>query len=203
MDHHAPGGTANPCPRGTMVRDVIVAKAIEDLEPALALDLGCGTGANTIMLARAGWDATGLDASPGAIRLATDAARTAGVDARFITSDILEWQPDQLYDLVILTYTLPGGGRSHQVMAAALRALSPGGTLIAVEWDHSMAERWGLDDDAFPSPADLASMVPGMVVETAESRSVSLMASSDSGPCEDCESTVIAYLRARKPEETG
>jgi hypothetical protein len=86
-------------------------------------------------------------------------------------------------------------------MAAALRALAPGGTLIAVEWDHSMTERWGLDDDAFPSPSDLASMVPGMIVETAESRRVSHMASSDA--CADCESTMIAYLRARKPEDAG
>jgi SAM-dependent methyltransferase len=199
MDHHAPGNPGHPRPQGGMVRDVIIARAIEDLEPGTALDLGCGTGANTIMLARAGWDPTGLDASPGAIRLASDAAKTAGVDARFITADILEWEPDRLYDLVILTYALPGGGRSHKVMAAALRALAPGGTLIAVEWDHSMTERWGLDDDAFPSPADLASMVPGMIVETAESRSVSLMADSDA--CADCASTVIAYLRARKPNE--
>lgn len=202
MDHHAPGDTAHPRPRGGMVRDVIVAKAIEDLAPGRALDIGCGTGANTIMLARAGWSVTGLDASPGAIRLATDAAETAGIDARFVTADILEWDPDRLFDLVILTYTLPGGGRSHQVMAAALDALAPGGTLIAVEWDHSMAERWKLDDDAFPSPADLASMVPGMIVETAESRSVSLMANTnDNETCEDCDSTVIAYLRARKPHD--
>ena len=201
MDHHAPGDTAHPRPQGGMVRDVIVARAIEGLVPGSALDLGCCTGANTIMLARAGWKVTGLDASPGAIRLATDAAQTAGVDAAFITADILEWEPDRQYDLVILTYALPGGARSHQVMAVAIRALAPGGTLIAVEWDHSMAERWGLDDDAFPSPADLASMVPGMIVETAESRSVSLMASSESEGCEDCDSTVIAYLRARKPDD--
>ncbi len=201
MDHHAPGDPDHPRSQGGMVRDVIVAKAIENLEPGAALDLGCGTGANTIMLARAGWDATGLDASPGVIRLATDAAQSAGVDARFITADILEWEPDRLYDLVTLTYALPGGGRSHQVMAAALRALAPGGTLIAVEWDHSMAERWQLDDDAFPSPADLASMVPGMIVETAESRSMSQIADGDT--CQDCGSTVIAYLRARKPQDGG
>lgn len=199
MNQPPPGEPGHPRPRSGMVRDVVIARAIEDLEPGSALDLGCGTGANTIMLARAGWDATGLDASAGAIRLATDAAREAGVDARFITADILEWEPDRQYDLVILTYTLPGGGRSHRVMGTAIRALKPGGTLIAVEWDHSMTERWNLDPDAFPSPADLASMVPGLTIETAESRTVSLMV--DNGTCEDCESTVIAYLRARKPDE--
>jgi SAM-dependent methyltransferase len=182
-----------------VVRDVIIAKAIENLVPGTALDLGCGTGANTLMLARAGWDATGIDASAGVIRLATDAAREAGLEVRFITADILGWEPDRQYDLVILTYALPGGGRSHKVMGVAIRALKPGGTLIAVEWDHSMAERWNLDPDAFPAPADLASMVPGLTIETAESRTMSQMTDRDT--CEDCDATVIAYLRARKPED--
>jgi SAM-dependent methyltransferase len=184
-----------------MVRDVIVASAIERLTPGTALDLGCGTGANTLMLARAGWDATGVDASPGAIRLATSASRDAGIDARFLIADILTWDPDRQYDLVILTYALPGGGRSHKVMGVAIRALRPGGTLIAVEWDHSMTERWNLDPDAFPSPADLASMVPGLTIEKAESRTVSLMANGET--CENCDDTVIAYLRARKPDNAS
>lgn len=201
MTQPSAGQPGHPRPRTGMVRDVVVAKSIENLEPGTALDLGCGTGVNAIMLAQAGWDVTGIDASPGAIRLATDAAREAGVDVRFITADILEWEPDRQYDLVVLTYALPGGGRSHQVMAVAIRALKPGGTLIAVEWDHSMTERWNLDPDAFPSPADLASMVPGMIVETAESRTVSHM--SDAEVCEDCDTTVIAYLRARKPASAG
>ncbi|MFF3573414.1 class I SAM-dependent methyltransferase [Nocardia jiangxiensis] len=53
-----------------------------------ALDLGCGTGRHAIELARRGWQVTGVDIVPKAIRLATRRARAAGVDARFLKGDI-------------------------------------------------------------------------------------------------------------------
>jgi SAM-dependent methyltransferase len=183
-----------------MVRDVVVAKAIEDLRPGTALDLGCGTGANTLMLARGGWQATGVDISAGAIRLAQGAAREAGLNTRFITADILTWEPDTQYDLVLVTYALPGGARSHTVMGIAIRALKPGGTLIAVEWDHSMAERWNMDPDDLPSPSDLATMVPGLVIEAAESRTIADMLRDD--PDHAGVDATIAYLRAHRPHDT-
>jgi SAM-dependent methyltransferase len=188
-----------PLRSGHMVRDVVVAKAIDDLAPGTALDLGCGTGANTLMLAGKGWEATGVDISAGAIRLARDAARGASLDARFIIADIIKWRPDQQYDLVILTYALPGGAKSHTVMHNAIRALKPGGTLIAVEWDHSMAERWNVNPDDLPSPSDLASMVPGLVIEAAESRTIADMLRDD--PHHRGDDATIVYLRAHKPRD--
>jgi SAM-dependent methyltransferase len=180
-----------------MVRDVLVAKAIEDLTPGAAVDLGCGTGATALMLARQGWEVTGVDLSPGAIRLATAAARDAGLDARFITADITTWEPDRHYDLATLTYALPGGARSHTVMGTAIRALRPGGTLIAVEWDHSMAERWNMNPDDLPSPSDLAAMVPGLAIEAAESRAIGdlLRDHPEFGTVD----TKVVFFRARKP----
>lgn len=183
-----------------MVRDVVIARTAEALEPGTALDLGCGIGSNTIMLARLGWQATGIDISAEAIREARAAAREAGLDARFLVADILTWEPDRQYDLVISTYSLPGGAESHRFMATAIAALKPGGTLIAVEWDHSMTERWGLDEDELPSPADIAAMVPGLVIESAESRVFSDLLRGDERES-DIDAT-IAYLRARKPTET-
>ncbi|MFE3256580.1 class I SAM-dependent methyltransferase [Nocardia sp. NPDC059091] len=53
-----------------------------------ALDLGCGTGGHAVELARRGWQVTGVDIVPKAIRLATRRARAAGVDARFLEGDI-------------------------------------------------------------------------------------------------------------------
>ncbi|MCI0549341.1 MAG: methyltransferase domain-containing protein [Anaerolineae bacterium] len=43
---------------------------IEKHTPARAIDIGCGTGTNVITLARAGWQVTGVDFAPRAIRLA-------------------------------------------------------------------------------------------------------------------------------------
>lgn len=185
-------------PHRGMVRDVIVRNVITEMPPGRALDLGCGDGTNTLMLARHGWSATGIDISESAIDNARAAAEEAGVEARFIHADMLEWEPDQEYNLVIATYSLPGGADSHKAMRTGIRALRPGGILIAVDWDHSMAERWGLETDDLPSPSDLAAMVPGLTIEAAESRTIAdLKLSGDHEPID----ATIAYLRALKPEQ--
>jgi SAM-dependent methyltransferase len=53
-----------------------------------ALDLGCGTGRFSIDLARRGWQVTGVDLVPKAVRIARERAREAGVDVRFIEADV-------------------------------------------------------------------------------------------------------------------
>lgn len=52
-----------------------------------ALDLGCGTSTNVVYLAQHGWEATGVDFSATAIRLARKSA--AGiVGTRFVEGDV-------------------------------------------------------------------------------------------------------------------
>jgi len=54
-----------------------------------AIDLGCGTGANTVFLAQRGWETTGVDFSPIALEKAEARARDAGVtDISFIKGDL-------------------------------------------------------------------------------------------------------------------
>jgi SAM-dependent methyltransferase len=55
--------------------------------PGKALDMGCGTGTNVITLAKHGWEATGIDFIPKAIRIAERKGKKAGVSARFFVSD--------------------------------------------------------------------------------------------------------------------
>jgi len=55
-----------------------------------ALDLGCGTGANAITLARNGWRVTGVDFVPSAIRKARRKAASAGLAIDFITADVTD-----------------------------------------------------------------------------------------------------------------
>src|SRR5260370_14518015 len=58
------------------------------LEPGKALDLGCGTGTNSIYLARHGWETTGVDFVPRAIAQARRKAAAAGASPRFLVGDV-------------------------------------------------------------------------------------------------------------------
>jgi SAM-dependent methyltransferase len=68
-----------------------VVEAIEGpngLSPGRALDLGCGTGTNSLYLARHGWQVVGVDFAARAIRIARRKARQAGVTADFYVADV-------------------------------------------------------------------------------------------------------------------
>ena len=54
------------------------------------LDAGCGTGEHALMGAALGLDATGIDGSPRAIRLARSKAAQRGIDVRFLIADALD-----------------------------------------------------------------------------------------------------------------
>lgn len=53
-----------------------------------AIDLGCGTGTNVITLARAGWQVTGVDFAPRAIRIAGKKVKQAGIQADLCVGDV-------------------------------------------------------------------------------------------------------------------
>ena len=71
-------------------REVQEAFQAGDIPPGAALDLGCGTGTNTIFMAKQGRQAIGLDFVPEAIKKARGKAQQAGVNgrARFQVSDV-------------------------------------------------------------------------------------------------------------------
>ena len=55
-----------------------------------ALDLGCGTGTNVISLAQNGWQVTGVDFIPKAIRIAKRKAKQARVNADLRVGDVTD-----------------------------------------------------------------------------------------------------------------
>ena len=68
-----------------------VVEAIEDphgLPPGRALDLGCGTGTNSLYLARHGWQVAGVDFAAPAIRIARRKTRQAGLTVDFYVADV-------------------------------------------------------------------------------------------------------------------
>lgn len=53
-----------------------------------ALDLGCGSGIWAVELARRGWQVTGVDFVPRAVRRARERAQEAGVELRLVEGDV-------------------------------------------------------------------------------------------------------------------
>jgi len=60
----------------------------ERLPAAKALDLGCGTGTNSIYLAQHGWETTGIDFVPRAVAMARRKAESARVSPRLLVGDV-------------------------------------------------------------------------------------------------------------------
>jgi ubiquinone/menaquinone biosynthesis C-methylase UbiE len=60
---------------------------IEKHAPGMAIDIGCGTGTNVITLAQAGWQVTGVDFAPHAIKIAKRKVRKAGAQAELLVRD--------------------------------------------------------------------------------------------------------------------
>ena len=80
----------NP-PWDTGITPPEVVEAVEGpqaLKPARALDLGCGTGTNSLYLARHGWSVVGVDLAAAAVRRARRKARQTRLPVDFYTADV-------------------------------------------------------------------------------------------------------------------
>jgi 16S rRNA (cytosine967-C5)-methyltransferase len=137
------------------VQDAAAAMAVRLLAPQpgeSVLDLCAAPGGKTLQLAAAGADVTALDISgPRLNRLQQNLDRT-GLAAKIVTADALHWQPDTLFDAVLLDAPCSATGtiRRHpdlpfvkdgselvalallqtQMIDRALGFLKPGGRLI-------------------------------------------------------------------------
>jgi SAM-dependent methyltransferase len=72
------------------------------LQPGRAIDLGCGTGANSVFLAQYGFEVTGIDFAPAALDKARILAEATGVNVRFLEDDLTALRhPLGTFDLLL------------------------------------------------------------------------------------------------------
>lgn len=110
--------------------------ALQTLRPGLALDAGCGHGAEALWLAARGWRVTGADFSTTALTHARSTAESIGPDlagrTEWVEADLAAWspQPDR-YDLVTCVYVHMSGSVEETVERLA-SGVAPGGQLLLV-----------------------------------------------------------------------
>ncbi|MBS6518393.1 MAG: class I SAM-dependent methyltransferase [Clostridium sp.] len=64
----------------------------EGIDDGLVLDLGCGTGSLTEILAREGYDMTGIDLSPDMLQIAMEKRMESGRDILYLNQDMREFE---------------------------------------------------------------------------------------------------------------
>jgi SAM-dependent methyltransferase len=116
----------------------LFAREEADREPPYgpALDLGCGSGIWAVTLAARGWDVTGVDAVPKALRRARARAREAGVEVRLLRGDVTalaEAGVGSGYRLLVdfgCFHDALSDAQRRQEGRAATAAAKPGATLL-------------------------------------------------------------------------
>jgi SAM-dependent methyltransferase len=105
-----------------------------------ALDLGCGSGFFAVVLARRGWQVTGVDNVPKALRRARERVREAGVEVRLVEGDVTNLRAAGvgsgypfLLDFGVFHDELTD--RQRAAMGREVTAVAaPGATLLMVAW---------------------------------------------------------------------
>ncbi len=82
----------NEIPWNIEIPPDVLSKLVDSgkVKPCKTIDLGCGTGNYSIYLASLGFDVTGIDISPTAIKIAKENAKKKGIKCNFIVADALD-----------------------------------------------------------------------------------------------------------------
>jgi len=119
-------------PPGALVKLVKSGK----VKPCKTIDLGCGAGNYAIYLASIGFDVTGVDISPTAIKLAKENAKKKGVKSNFLVADVLgnfdevKGSFDFAYDWELLHHIFPEERKRY--VENVHRILNPKGKYLSV-----------------------------------------------------------------------
>ena len=139
------------------------------------LDLGCGSGFWGVALAKRGWQVTGVDIVPKALRRARDRAREAGVEMQLVEGDVTKLRDSPvgsgfpfLLDLGLFHDELSDEQRAQMGREVSAVA-APGATLLMVAW--APRRRGPLPRGA--SRADIEAAYPAWDVMDEESVDVS------------------------------
>lgn len=181
-----------------------------DIPPGVALDVGCGEGADALWLAQNGWKVTGIDLSTVAIGRAKEHAAVQNLNAEFLVRDARSYAEEvaERFDLVT-AFFLHSRDEDHRAatMRALTRFVKPGGRILVAS--HAEMPPWSKHHehaDGSPRPtfkitakseiADLG--IADWLIDVAEEKERTATGpEGEEAPLRD------AVVLARKPAENG
>jgi ubiquinone/menaquinone biosynthesis C-methylase UbiE len=136
---------------------------IENHPPGKAIDIGCGTGTNVITLAQSGWQVTGVDFVPRAIKMAKRKVKKAGIDADLYVRDAINLEGiNGPFDLALDIGCFHSIGEAKADYLSELdRVLAPGGHWLMYGFFRSDQSGPGLAE------ADL-NLIPPLLIQVWE-----------------------------------
>ncbi len=125
-------------------------QTIKNVTPGTALDVAMGQGRNTLLLARQGWRATGIDVASEGIRIAQEQAKREKLAIQTNVVDVRRYEfGTARWDLVAMIYF----GELDQYLDRIYASLRPGGLLVFEGFHQQAVSRGNLSAQA-PLPVE-------------------------------------------------
>ena len=102
--------------------------------PGRMLDIGAGEGADSIRMAKLGWQVSAIDSSAVAVDKIRALAAREGVDVRAQTGDLASLELEEVFDLIICNGVLHYVEDKTAACATLQRLTVPGGTNVISLW---------------------------------------------------------------------
>jgi len=104
-----------------------------DCQGQTLLEVGCGLGLELAWLGKLGFDVTGIDLAPAAVKLASDHLRRLSINGRAMVQNVEQLEfADASFDAVYSSGVLHHTPDIRRAIAEILRVLKPGGKLLVI-----------------------------------------------------------------------
>ncbi|EDV6154249.1 SAM-dependent methyltransferase [Salmonella enterica subsp. enterica] len=114
---------------------------------ARILDLGCGPGFYTRLLAERGFHCTGVDFSPASITWARQQAQAANLNIDYIQQDIRTYHPTEPFDFIMMTFgelNVFSAADAQSLISHCAQWLKPDGKLLVEVHTFDEVKRQGI-----------------------------------------------------------